>query len=193
MIDHSTLGRTVRYQRRVIRRRIHALRSFNVELHGQLWDRRMGRSLDHPPCPGEWKVDITLSEMVAEFGLLAIRLMMICDVRVVESGFHVVYFVLHVGAQGKQTQLNRQTRCEYERRSPLLTRSISRDLPVIKELIVVLHQYMYNEALLQIGYHGSSEQQHLRFARRILCFAIFMSYLDSNWTEKTLMKQTLTR
>jgi hypothetical protein len=87
MIAYFTQRRMERYQHREIRSRIHALRSDYVAIIVRLWDWRMERSPRHPPRAGDWNLDITLSEMIDEFGLNASRLVRMCDIWFLQRGF----------------------------------------------------------------------------------------------------------
>ena len=78
--------RLLQYQTREIRSRLHSLRSDFVDLHVRLWDWRQERSAYHPPYQGDWERDMTLSELVDEFGLNALRLVKLCDVWFQERG-----------------------------------------------------------------------------------------------------------
>jgi hypothetical protein len=87
MITYFAQRRMERYQHREIRSRIHELRSDYVDVIVRLWDWRMKRIPQHPPRPGDWNLDITLSEMVDEFGLNATRLVRMCDIWFLQRGF----------------------------------------------------------------------------------------------------------
>ena len=86
MILYFQQRRLLRYQSREIRSRIHGLRFNYIDLYIKLWDWRQERSAYHPPFQGDWERDITLSELVDEFGLNTLRLVMLCDVWFQERG-----------------------------------------------------------------------------------------------------------
>jgi len=78
----------LRYQGSEICFRVHDLRSDFSDLYVEICDWRMKRSAYHAPFRGDWNLNITLSEMVDEFGLNVLRLLRMCDVWLLERGFH---------------------------------------------------------------------------------------------------------